>query len=195
MTLAPEAKAAGLALVAGLAIGGAVGFGVSPPPPPPRVEIRVRELTEEEKAKFVRVVTVEGPERVVQGPTHTVERWRAVQPPAPSSTPAGCPPPPACEEHEREFWTGGETRERGPSTTASSEGSSSASKSESTSESKREPVLPKSPRFAVAWHPTILPTLGLGQLGASLRIVGPIWAEAWVAPMDPSAGAGLRVEF
>jgi hypothetical protein len=188
------------ACAASVFLGLAAGWKLkpSPPPPAPRVEIRTRELTDEEKSKLVRTVTVEvqGPERVVQGPTHIIERWRTIQ--VVTST-AGTWDCRAEVEHEREVWVDALTTDTGPATSTTETSVSTSSTARRDVQREKEVVPPPPvplPRWSISGGAALdkdlspRPVVGLG-----VRLLGPVWVEASVAPTKPEATAGFRVTF
>lgn len=183
---------AAVALVA-LLLGGGLGWSFKPAPAP-RVEVRVREMTQEERASLVHTVTVAGPVERVAGPTRVVERWRILKAPAPPPTP-GCPPCPECEEHERIEESGPVTEKSGPVRTEQSVASTASVSTQKESEAKSTPAPPLARWNAGAGlllgtdlkpHPT---------LNGGVRLVGPFWVDAWIAPTRLEAGAGLRASW
>lgn len=167
-----------LAALAGLLAGAAAGWRLHPDPPPSidlAVALRAASSWRERASS-----------RREEGPVRVVERWRTLSASAPPAAP-GCAPCPSCEEHER-------VEERGPVTTVTHR--EAAGTAQTTSETRLVQVpAPPMPRWTASWHPMVLPSTGLGQFGAGIRVAGPFWAEAWVAPSTPAAGVGLRLEW
>jgi hypothetical protein len=182
----------GCGALVGLAVGALAGWWLHPPPPAPRVEVRTREMTDVERQALVRVVEVQGPTHVVQGPTHTVERWRTVELPAQAgtSTPRDCTQE---VQAERETWSGViDSINEG----SRSEATASASSTEHHEATAERIVIPQPPAPLPRWSLAgSVDHLARPSVGAGLRVIGPVWVEASVSPLQLEATLGLRVTF
>lgn len=172
MTWRTPAISAAVALVAGAVLGWHLH-----PDPAPKVEVHEVVRTQVEYRDRVQERVTEGPERVT---THTVTR----------EIPRDVPGP------ERVV-TVTQVVERGPVVTERAEERAGvAQAARETAVVVTPPPTAPAPRWAVSGGALALPGPQLTwQVGAGVRLLGPVWAEAWVAPQAPAAGIGVRVAW
>ena len=173
----------GATALAGLLVGGVIGWRVRGKPPEPKVEVREVERV---KVEFRdRVV-----EKEVAGPVRVEEHWRTVS--APAAVVPGCPACPACEEHTRV-----EYRDRVVTETRTV-ASGAAQDTHKDSQVVTPPPPTPMPTWALSGGLQLVPDRRL-ELGLELRLFGPVWTRAWVLQEItwtlPAAGVGLRVEW
>ena len=166
-------------------VGGVVGWRLRGVPAVVAAKVEVQRVEVE------RVREVAGPVRVERGPVRVVERWSVAAGPVSAPAP-GCAPCPECVVHERVEERGVETTLRGVVVTETAV----SARQEERSSVVVTPVA--RPGWAVTAGLQLLPDRQL-ELGLERRLLGPVWARAWVlqpaAAALPAVGVGLRVEW
>lgn len=169
-----QATTLGALVVVSVGAGAALGWHFHAAPPAPAVAVAQDFKLHELQLGAFALERTEGPVRVV-------ERWRTAAAP-------GCP----ATQAER-------VTERGPvAENRRTETARQATNEERATASITPPPPSPRPSWAIALGAQLLPGRAL-TVGVGRRIVGPVWAEGWLAqPLElspPAVGVGLRVEF
>lgn len=186
------ARAALVAAVPALALGVGAGWYARGTPPP-----ATRQASAERTTAQTTTSSLVGPTRTtvleyLPGPPAAAPavRWRDRPVPGPERRVEVPGPERLVEVPGPERLVRVTVTEAGPVSTTSS--------SSTTAERKAEVVVtpvPPLPRWMLGWEPQLAPRPDLLRAVAGVRVVGPLWAAAWVAPAQPAAGVGLLLTF